>query len=182
MLYAVSLALIGIEIICLIKSYRYFGKGMFIFYTIISNFLAMLSSLCLLIFPGSPFTAAFRYLSVCMMTMTCLVVIFVLVPMSGDLKGELFSGTQFFYHLLCPIMTLLCYILWEEHYGAWQLPALGTTLYGFVMIYLNYAGKADGPYPFLRVRQQSKAVTAMWIGVMFAAITAIALGIRAIAR
>ena len=179
---ALSIALIGTEIICLIKSYKYFGKGMFIFYTIISNFLAMLSTISLFILPGSDFTAAFRYLSVCMMTMTCLVVIFVLVPMSGDLKGELFSGTQFFYHLLCPIITLLCYVLWEKHYGVWQLPALATTLYGFVMIYMNYIGKADGPYPFLRVRKQSKAATAMWIGVMFAAITAIALGIRVIAR
>ena len=182
MLYAVSLVLIVTELVCLIKSYRYFGKGMFIFYTIISNFLAMLSTICLLIFPESPLTAAFRYLSVCMMTMTCLVVIFVLVPLSRDIKGELFSSTQFFYHLLCPVITLLSYILWEKHSSAWQLPALATTAYGFTMIYLNYIGKVDGPYPFLKVHQQSRAATAMWIAVMFLAITGIAIGIKTIAR
>ncbi len=163
------------EIVCLIKSYRFFGWHMFDFYTIISNFLAMLSTALLLAFGPGTFVTAFRFLSVCMMLMTMLVTVFVLTPLMKD--AGLFSGTQFFFHLLCPILTTVSYVLWEDHSAAWYVPAAVTIVYGVVVMYLNYLEKMDGPYPFVRVKHQSRTATVVWIIVMFGAIFGIARGV-----
>ncbi len=170
-----------IEAACIGYHVKHAGFGIFVYYTLISNFLAAFSTLLLLIFGPGSFTAAFRYLSVCMMTMTFLVVVLVLVPMSGDLKGELFSGTQFFYHLFCPVLTFVSYLLWEPHSRAFWLPVAVTLVYGLVMMYLNYKGKIDGPYPFLKVKEQGLAKTLMWIAAMFALIGGIAFGVMKLA-
>ncbi len=185
MITYISLAVVISEIICLIIGWKAIGKTMFIYYTILSNCMAAASTSLLLaaqagagIVSGS-FLADFRYLSVCMMTMTCLVVIFVLLPMSKgpDERRALFAGTQFFYHLLCPVLTFVSYIFWEEHSGAWYLPAIATVIYGLITMYFNYTGKLDGPYPFVRVRSQSRTATAVWIVVMFGVIAGIAFGV-----
>ncbi len=175
MLLCTGIALIITELICLVKSYRAFGWHMFEFYTIISNFLAMLSTALLLAAGPGAFFCGFRFLSVCMMLMTMLVTLFVLLPIMKD--AGLFSGTQFFFHLLCPIVTTLSYILLEEHSRAWYVPAAVTIIYGIVVMYLNYLGKMDGPYPFVRVNHQSRTATVVWIIVMYSAICGIAWGV-----
>ncbi len=187
MLTYISLAVVISEIVCLIISWKAIGKAMFIYYTILSNCMATVSTALLLAVQtgtgtgsaSGTFLADFRYLSVCMMTMTCLVVIFVLLPMSKspDERKALFAGTQFFYHLLCPVLTLVSYVLWEDHSRAWYLPAIATIVYGLVTMYFNYTGKLDGPYPFVRVRHQSRIATAVWIVVMFGVIAGIAFGV-----
>ena len=181
MLTASGILLIAIETACITYHIRKAGFGIFVYYTLISNFLAALSTLLLLTFGPGPLTAAFRYLSVCMMTMTFLVVVLVLVPMSGDVKGELFSSTQFFYHLLCPVLTFVSYILWEPHSRAWQLPVAVTLGYGLVMMYLNYKGRIEGPYPFLKVKEQGLPKTLLWIAAMLALIGGIAFGVMKLA-
>ena len=47
-----------------------------------------------------------------------------------------------------------------------MLPVILTFVYGAVMSVLNAKDNYDGPYPFFRVHDQSKAATAMWMAVL----------------
>ncbi len=135
----------------------------FVFYTQISNAMTFISSILLILFGSRPWTVMLRYTSCCFMLMTFIIVIFVLVPMSREVKKLLFSGTGLYFHLLCPLTSIASYILFESHAHLWILPTVLTFIYGMAMLYLNYIGKVDGPYPFFRVRRQSKTATLLWM-------------------
>ena len=47
--------------------------------------------------------------------MTFLITAFVLVPMGGGLKKLMFSGNGLYHHTLCPVLSVLSYLLWEPH-------------------------------------------------------------------
>ncbi len=170
----ISFFIIISEIVCLVITFQRERFRMFRYYTILSNAVTLVSTALLLPVGAASFTAALRLLSVCMMTMTFLVVVFVLVPMSKDVKGMLFHGTELFYHTVNPILTVVSYVLWEAHSRAWLLPVGVTLVYGLLMMYLNHIGKQDGPYPFLKVNDQSRTATTLWIVVLFGLIGGIA--------
>ena len=48
------------------------------------------------------------------------------------------------------------------------------------MLILNGTGKADGPYPFFRVKDQSAAATVLWMLLLFGMIAAVSLVIARI--
>ena len=151
----------------------------FIFYTELSNLAAAMSAFCLLVFGQSAWITAFRYLSICMLVMTFLVTTCVLVPMGGDPKILLWSGTGLYHHVLCPVISAVSYILIENHAErepVW-LPILITVAYGLIMMFMNGIGKVDGPYPFFRVRKQSVPVTIFWVAVLIAVIAAISFAV-----
>ena len=141
-----------------------------IYYTQLSNVAAMLSAALLILFGPSAWITGFRYLSVCMLVMTCLVTIFVLQPLLHDSKMLLWSRTGFFLHLVCPFLNVISYLFFEDHAGrsAAFIPPAVTLLYGIIMLYMNYIGRVDGPYPFLRIRHQSKKATVLWVLVLLA--------------
>ena len=91
------------------------GVRTLIYYTQLSNLTAALSSLLLLITGPSGWVSALRYLGVCMLVMTFFVTAFVLVPLLGDPKMLLFSGSGIFLHLFCPIICLISYLFFEQH-------------------------------------------------------------------
>ena len=128
-----------------------------IYYTQLSNVAALFSAACLLLFGPQEWVVSFRYLAVCMLVMTCLVTVFVLQPL---LKNSL---------------NVISYIFLETPAkgAALYLPPAVTLLYGIIMLYMNYIEKIDGPYPFLRIRNQTRTATVMWILVLLAAVTAI---------
>ena len=64
----------------------------------------------------------------------------------------------------------------------WLVPVILTFLYGMIMLYLNWKGKVDGPYPFFRIRKQSALATVLWMAVLTGAITLIAFAVRWIAK
>ena len=137
-----------------------------IYYTQLSNVAALISAVLLLCFGPAEWIAVFRYLSVCLLIMTCLVTVFVL--------HLLWSRTGFFLHLVCPFLNTLSYVFLETHAkGSVFLPPAATLLYGVIMLYMNYIEKVDGPYPFLRIRHQTKTATVIWIIVLLAAMGAI---------
>jgi len=45
-----------------------------------------------------------------------------------------------------------------------------TFFYGIIMLWLNYNGLFDGPYPFFRVKNQSVKATVLWMTILIAAI------------
>ena len=147
----------------------------FAFYTQLSNLVTLASSVAFLLL-GAP-AALVRYLSSCMLTMTFLVTLLVLVPMGGGFNELMLSGNGLYHHTLCPIISVASYVLWEPHAGSWLLPTVITTIYGLVMLYLNWKQSFDGPYPFFRVHNQSTAATVMWTLVLLASIAAISLGV-----
>ena len=152
-------------------------KYLFIFYTQLSNMMAALSALLLVIFGQPAWVTGLRYLATCMLVMTAVVTACVLVPLGGDPRKLLFTGHGLYVHLLCPLLCAVSYIVFEEHAGRgllW-LPVTVTFAYGMTMLYLNWRGKVDGPYPFFRVRRQSAAKTVLWMAVLLAAVTMIAL-------
>ena len=145
-----------------------------IYYTQLSNVAALISAVLLLCFGPAEWITVFRYLSVCLLIMTCLVTVFVLQPLLHDSYLLLWSRTGFFLHLVCPFLNTLSYVFLETHAkGSVFLPPVATLLYGVIMLYMNYIEKVDGPYPFLRIRHQTKTATVIWIIVLLAAMGAI---------
>ena len=145
----------------------------FAFYTQLSNIITAVSAILVIILGQTPFTTLLRYLSSCMLLMTFIVTTCVLVPMGGDAKQLLFSGNGIYHHLLIPIISIASYLLIEQHVksaSAILLPTMVTFLYGVAMLWLNYKGLFDGPYPFFRVKKQSVKATVLWMTILIAAI------------
>ena len=126
-----------------------------------------------------------RYLACCMLTMTSLVTVFILTPATGDVRGMLFSGSQLYHHTLCPILSVLSFILLEKRAtarGDILIPVTVTILYGIIMICLNGAGLYDGPYPFFQVHRIGIPATILWVIVLMVVIALISWGIRRLSK
>ena len=89
----------------------------FIFYTQLSNLVTAASAFCLVVFGQLNWITMLRYLSTCMLVMTFLVTTCVLVPMGGDPKILLWSGSGLYHHVLCPVISAISYIVIENHVG-----------------------------------------------------------------
>lgn len=142
-----------------------------VFYTQLSNALTALSSLALVgasAFGQSSGVTALRYTSVCMMVMTAVVTAAILVPMGGDPKMLLWGGSGLYHHVLCPALTTVSYLFFENHAGAGMiwLPMTVTLVYGLIMLWLNWKRIVDGPYPFFRVHHQSPVATVIWMAAL----------------
>ena len=153
----------------------------FAYYTQISNIITLISSLALVSTGSNEVSVTLRYLSSCMLTMTFLITLFVLVPMGAGFKRMMLSGNGLYHHTLCPVLSVASYIMLEEHSHLWMLPVILTFVYGVVMLAMNAKDKYDGPYPFFRVHDQSKAATVMWVAVLTGIITIISTGISKLA-
>ena len=146
-----------------------------VFYTQISNLLGTLSSALLVLFGQPEWVTCLRYLSVCMLVMTFFVTACILVPMGGNAKVLLWSGSGLYHHVLCPLLSTLSYLFLERHarVSLLWLPVAVTLAYGITMLCLNGARLVDGPYPFFRVHDQTAARTAWWILALMVLITAL---------
>ncbi len=155
-----------------------------IYYTQISNMLALVASVLLVAFGQPAWVTVLRYTSVCMLVMTAAVTVLVLVPMGGDPHKLLWSGNGVYHHVLCPALSTVSYVLVESHASAraLALPVAITLAYGLTMLWLNARRVVDGPYPFFRVHEQSKARTVMWVLVLLAAVSAISGVVLLVAR
>ena len=153
------------------------------YYTQLSNICALASSFIFVTLGENSFTCTMRYLSSCMLTMTFVITVFVLIPMGAGIKRMMFSGNGLFHHLLCPVLSVCSYMLFEKHVTDLRmvlLPVMVTLFYGVFMMVLNGLGKFEGPYPFFRVRHQSVKSTALWTAALAAIILALSLGISAL--
>ena len=176
---AANAIIVILELVGLSISAKRRGWGIFQFYTQLSNIIALASSVCFLL--AGKGAAWLRFTGTSMLIMTFLVTVFVLVPMGAGFKTMMLESSGLFHHTLCPILSTASYLLLEPHARAWYVPVGITFVYGMVMLYLNWKGLADGPYPFFRVRQQRPAATVLWMAVLTGAIALIALGLVQIA-
>ena len=174
--YILNSLLILLEILGLTKIGRFEWK-MFAYYTQLSNFLALISAVVFLATQGAPAAAYVRYTATCMMVMTSLSTFAILVPLGGGIKPLMLTGFGLYVHTLCPIVCAVSYIFFEPHVSVWWLPMGISVFYGVLMMVLNGVGKADGPYPFFRVKKQSAGATALWILVLAVLVGGISYGI-----
>lgn len=176
-----NLVIVILEVTAFSKVQKYISlKKSMVYYTQLSNVITLFSSLLLVIFGQKHFVEVLRFLSTGMLVMTFFVTAFVLVPMTGNLKGLMFSGSGLFHHLIIPVLSVLSFLFAEDRVQtAWiWLPVALTLVYGLIMLYMNAVGKIDGPYPFFQVKRLGKKLTVLWmagllisISILSAAIT-----------
>lgn len=107
-----------------------------------------------------------RMISVMGLTLTFLVVLFILLPAYNFNFKFMFLGANFFLHLLCPLLLLYIYIFIDKKKKLSNKELLicliPTIIYAAILIILNILRIVDGPYFFLKVYNQSPIVSLLW--------------------
>ena len=183
----------------IIGGYLYFvrsGWSFIQFYTEDSNTLTMFACLILAVYeyqllhqkrdqiPG--WVIWLKYLSTIGLTLTFLVVIFVLIPIQGigekAIHFMLLDGSMLYHHLICPILTFISF-LWLDPLGKLTrkdtaLSLVPTIIYAGIMLVLNILRIEDGPYPFLRVYEQPFFMSCIWFAAILGGAYLIAFVLR----
>lgn len=182
--------IVVLEIVGVLVTFSMNKRIGFEFYTEDSNILMLITSLLFLIFtlknkkiPSQ--LKMLKYISTICLTVTFLVVVFLLAPMYNfSYRYLLFHGGLLYQHFLCPLLSIITFIFFDnlESYSRKDnFKGLSFTIvYAVVLIILNLLGIVDGPYPFLRVNSQSALMSVIWFIVIMGAAYLIALAIRKI--
>lgn len=162
------------------------NKGFdFSYYTHDSNILALISSSIYLIYllsnkEVSKLVSILRYTSTVALSITFIVVLFVLIPMNNFNFSELlFRKAMPYFHIICPLLSFISYIFFEKHYLSGIKDIIRgyyyTIVYTLTLIILNMLTIVDGPYPFLRVKNNTFIYSLFYFIVI--SIASISLGI-----
>ena len=172
----INTLIVVLEIIGFIISYVHYNRLAFEFYTEDSNMLALIVSLLFVIFlfkkKDMPYwLRLLKYSSIICLTVTFLVVIFILAPMyKFNYAYLLLSKELLFHHFLCPILAIVSFIFFDDVGDLSLRDSLRglsfTFLYAFILIILNIVEVIEGPYPFLKVREQSFLMSIVWFFVI----------------
>ena len=88
----------------------------------------------------------------------------------------LFHGGLLYHHTLCPILAIISFCLIEKYDNLKAIQGVYfTIIYALILIPLNILKIVNGPYPFLKVYEQSILESAFWIVVIFIIVYIIAL-------
>ena len=169
-----NLCVIPISLIGFYQAYQQVGKQIFIYYTEISNLIALLSSILYVL---GIRISDLRYTAVCMLSMTALISLFVLSPMDGGIRKNMIEGNTLCHHTLVPLLTFISYVFFEVHSKAYYYPVLISLVYGLWMYYLNYKKKMEGPYPFFKIYEVGFKMAVVWLIILVAAILLISFGV-----
>ncbi len=165
-----SIIIIILEIIALIVCYNSFGINL-AYYTIDSNIFLLISTILYLITINNvpKIVQLLKYSSTLSVFITFLVVVFVLYPMYNFNFQFLFlDGPNLYMHVLCPLLAVISFIFFDsneiENSLKNNLRSLYfTIIYAIILISLNILNVVSGPYPFLKVNQQSPLMSLFWI-------------------
>lgn len=167
-----NILIVLLEIIGLIVNLSFNKRIGIQFYTTLSNIFVLITSLIFIIYllnkKDIPKYLKIMKLSsnVCI-SITFLVVIFVLSPMFNfNYVYMLFHNEFLYYHFLCPILSIIAFIYFDElgdfnkkdSYFGFSF----TLVYSIVLATLNILKIVYGPYPFLKVYEQSIIASALW--------------------
>ena len=179
---ALNLFIVWAEPIALPMSWDWGKEQMFIFYTEDSNILS--ACICAMVAVGQLvciFTGkelprwlhTLKYIATCCLTMTFLTVVFVLGPMYEDGNGwyiMLFTGSMLYHHFLNPVVAMVSFLLFEREprlpLASVPLALVPTIVYGVYDLWGNITGRIDGPYPFMRVYDQTIQESLMWFAII----------------
>ena len=171
-----NILIVIFEVIALIMTISSDRRIYIEYFTVDSNMLALFSSIVYLVFVFyknkiPKWLEILKYVASVCLTMTFLVVLFILAPMYGfNYYYLLLYKCNLFYHLLCPIIFVVTVtrfdkIKLKENYKWYGLGVIA--LYAVIMIILNIVRLIDGPYPFLRVLNQTMYMSLLWILILF---------------
>ena len=161
------------------------GAGSFVYYTQDSNiFLGIASAIycvaAICTFRRGDYQIPFwvqvvKYLSVCCIAVTFIVVLCILLPMCipvGMASWILFEDSKLFQHIISPVLALVGF-LFVEHEP--KLPfkmtfaaLIPTLVYAAVIYPLNILKMVDGPYPFLQVHDLGAGMSVVWFFIILA--------------
>ena len=179
---ALNLFVLCAEPIALPLSWEMGQAQIFTFYTEDSNIFAAvvcaMVAVCQLwcIFTGGElprWLKRLKFISTSCLAMTFLTVVIILAPMYEDGNGwyiMLFTGSMLYHHFLNPVLAILSLVLFErlprlpQRQVWWAL--VPTILYGLYDLHGNITGTIDGPYPFMRVYDQTIQETLMWFTII----------------
>ncbi len=178
---------IALVINILIVILELIGLGMIIktpqleYYTIESNILTLIGSILFIIFykKNNKLVHDLRFVATSCLTVTFLVVIFVLAPMYNfNYKLLMFTDYFLIFHTICPILSIISYIAFEERSNKDYLCIAFTAIYSIVLVILNVLDKVKGPYPFLMIKDQSILETLLWGSLILGGSYLIGLGLN----
>ena len=166
------LLMILLEIIGLITTINVMHTIDFQYYTEDSNILMLIVSLIIVYYLAfnkkiPKWLEILNHMAVLGLTITFLVVIFILAPMyKFNYTWFLFSGAMLYFHTLCPILAIITYLFFtktniENKYIPHTM--IFTIIYSIVLIILNICKVVEGPYPFLMVHKQPVYMSILWI-------------------
>ncbi|MCR5322225.1 MAG: hypothetical protein K6E85_02925 [Lachnospiraceae bacterium] len=165
------------------------------FYTFDSNLIGTIASGIMFLFLLAAFIhesdtipkwiIMLKYIATCLLSVTFLVVVFVLAPMSAShynslgkaLAALLFGNAMVYQHFLCPVISIITALFFDPPLNPSEklinkkptagiaafIAVIFTTIYAIVTIILNAIGLLDGPYPFLKVREQPIWMSCLWV-------------------
>lgn len=153
------------------------GISSFQYFTVDSNIIAFFASLLYSIFTIVDLVYEtdkipkivdyLKYIASTCLLITIVVVLTVLVPTMGGVEEMLLKDAMLYHHVLCPVLTIVSYVLVEKQnirgVKSAFIPFSLTLLYGVIMIVLNIMGKISGPYPFLKVTENSVISSVLWL-------------------
>ena len=116
-------------------------RFVFRFFTVLSNILCAAASLLMVIFTLAgevpDVIRILKYSGTCAVTVTFLTVMFFLLPTTKDFRA-LFSGYNFFLHLLCPVLAIVSWLGFENPGLGFYIVIFGTlpvALYAGLYLY-----------------------------------------------
>ena len=179
---ALNLSIIYMETIAMPISWDYGHELVFTMYTELSNMfnvaVCALVALCqvLDLFTGRElprWVKQLKFWSTSCLTMTFLTVVFILAPMYEDGNGwyiMLFTGSMLYHHFLNPVVAMASFLLFEREprlpLASVPLALVPTIVYGVYDLWGNITGRIDGPYPFMRVYDQTIQESLMWFAII----------------
>ena len=172
----INLTIIVLEVIGFVLAINELGMDTVIYYTENSNFLVLIASILFSYYiikqkEIPKWLSILKYIATVSVTITFLVVIFILSWMSSFSFIELLTeGSMLYHHTLCPILAIVSFALLEKYAFTKKdtIRALYfTVIYAAIMIPMNILNVVDGPYPFLKVTSQPVLVSLMWIVIIF---------------
>ena len=174
--FIINILIIIMELFAFLVCYKESGFACFKYYTQDSNLFLMFTSLLYVIsllicdkkIPH--FVSLLKYAATTSVVITFLTVVTILAPVMGGYKAMLLDGTMLIHHLICPIFGFVTFVFFERHNLNGLKDALismiFTCLYGIIAVTLNILKIMDGPYPFLKVYNQTILMSIFWLILM----------------
>ncbi len=170
-----------------------YGLKIFIFYTQDSNLFLFVTCVIMTIMQaqilwgkrkGVPLWAQrLKYMATCGVSLTFLVVIFILIPLAGmdSIVDKLFTEAKLYHHFLCPILAFLSFVVLEKqpeiHFIDTLYALIPTAIYAIIMTIFNITHVVEGPYPFFKVYEQGVLMSCVWCTTILVTAYGIAVGV-----
>ena len=174
---AVNIAIVVMELVGLVHSFRGYGLSLLQFYTEDSNLLTLIACALLAVYTARylrdgralpRWVVVLKYTAVSCLAVTFVVVLTILAPTAGEggFAKMFLHGSMIYQHLLCPIAALTSFIFLETDPPLTRkdirFALIPTLLYAAVTISLNILKIMEGPYPFLHVYKQPVYMSVLW--------------------